>query len=205
MSTNLLHLDSSILGAHSVSRSMSASVVARLTAADPKIVVTYRDLAATPVPHLTGAYLAAAQAEVGTVDAQMLEDLDLGRQVLDEFLAAEIVVLGLGFYNFTVPSQVKTWIDRLAIAGKTFRYTESGPQGLAGGKRVILAIARGGYFGPTSPVASFEHAETYLRNIFMFFGIPHIEVVVAEGMAVGPEVRAENIARAHSEIAALSI
>ncbi|HTJ03627.1 MAG TPA: NAD(P)H-dependent oxidoreductase, partial [Methylovirgula sp.] len=158
MSKNLLHVDSSILGGNSVSRSLSASIVARLKASDPGLTVTYRDLAAEPIPHLSGAYLAAAQALEGQHDPSLERDLAIGGKALEEFLAADIVVVGVGFYNFGIASQLKAWIDRVAVSGKTFRYSEKGVEGLAGSKRVILAIARGGFYGAGSPTAGFEHA-----------------------------------------------
>ena len=204
MSKTLLHVDSSILGGNSVSRSLSAAIVEQLRPSLPGLHVVHRDLAATPIPHLSGAYLAAGQAVEPRHDAALQADLALGDKVLEEFLAADIVVIGLGFYNFGIPSQLKAWIDRLAIAGKTFRYTERGAEGLAGGKRVVLAIARGGYYGPGSPTASFEHAETYLRGVFAFFGINEVEVVIAEGLAVGPDARKAGIAAAEESIAALN-
>ena len=204
MSTNLLHVDSSILGANSVSRTLSASVVAQLRKSNPAIQVTYRDLAAAPIPHLSGDYLAAGQAGEARHEPAMQANLALGSEVLEEFLAADTIVLGLGFYNFGIPSQLKAWVDRLAIAGKTFRYTEQGPVGLAGGKRVVIAIARGGFYGPGSPTASFEHAESYLRGVFAFFGIDKIEVVAAEGMAVGSEARNAAIKQAKEKVASLS-
>jgi len=204
MIRKLLHVDSSITGGHSVSRSLSASVVSRLLKANPDLQLTYRDLAAAPVAHLSGPYLAAAQAENPDADPGLQTDLEVGRTVVGEFLAADVIVLGLGFYNFGIPSQLKAWVDRLFVAGKTFRYTEQGAIGLAGGKRVIMAIARGGFYGPGTPTASFEHAESYLRGVFGFFGITDIEVVVAEGLAVGPEVRHAGIAQAEARIAALA-
>lgn len=203
MSKKLLHVDSSILGAHSVSRSLSASVISHIKNAEPAAELVYRDLAASPIAHLSGAYLAAAQAPDAPKDAAMLADLALGKQVLDEFLSADTVVIGLGFYNFGIPSQLKAWIDRILVVGKTFHYTATGPVGLVGGKRVVLAIARGGFYGPGTPTASFEHAETYLRNVFGFVGIPDIEVVAADGLAIGPEVRQAGIAKAEAQIAAL--
>ena len=163
MTTRLLHLDSSILGGSSVSRTLSASIVAQLHRQHSRLQVSYRDLAATPIAHLSGAHLAASSAGETTHDPALQADLALGAAVLEEFLAADIVVLGVGFYNFGIPSQLKAWVDRLAIAGKTFRYTEKGPEGLAGGKRVILAIARGGYYGPGTPTAPLEHAELSAR------------------------------------------
>ncbi len=202
---NLLHLDSSILGPNSVSRTLSADVVARLKAATPDLVETYRDLAAAPVPHLSGAYLAAAQSLEGEHEPAISDDLAIGGAVLREFLAADVVVIGVAFYNFTIPSQLKAWIDRVLIAGQTFRYGPDGkPQGLAGGKRVILAIARGGFYGAGTPTASFEHAESYLRAAFAFIGVTDLDVVAAEGIAVGPEHRATAIASARESIAALA-
>jgi FMN-dependent NADH-azoreductase len=204
MSTRLLHVDSSILGDSSVSRTLSASVVARLQRNDPDLQVTYRDLSSVPIPHLSGAYFAAGQSAEAPKDPALQADLALGQAVLEEFLAADVVVIGVGFYNFGIPSQLKAWIDRLAIRGKTFRYTEKGPEGLAGGKRVVLAIARGGFYGPGSPAAAFEHAESYLRGLFAFVGIPKIEVVAAEGLAAGPDARRDGLARAEESIEALA-
>jgi FMN-dependent NADH-azoreductase len=201
---NLLHLDSSILGGNSASRSISAAVVAKLKESNPGLQVTYRDLAAHTIPHLSGAYLAAGQSGTeGQLDHAMQADLALGAAVMDEFLAADIVVIGAGLYNFGVPSQLKAWVDRIAVAGKTFRYTEKGPEGLAGNKRVILAIARGGYYGAGSPFASFEHGESYLRNVFAFLGVSNPEVIIAEGLAVGPEQREAGVKAATDAVAAL--
>ncbi|HKX41104.1 MAG TPA: FMN-dependent NADH-azoreductase [Burkholderiaceae bacterium] len=199
----LLHIDSSITGAHSVSRTLAASVVDKLRDATPGLQVTYRDLTASPLPHLTGAVFAAASSGQMPQDEALCADLTLGSEVLDEFLAADIVVLGVGFYNFGIPSQLKAWVDRIAVRGKTFQYTERGPVGLVRGKRVVIAIARGGYYGPGSPAAAFEHAETYLRNVFAFIGIANVDVVAAEGLGAGPDARQAGIAKARATIEAL--
>ena len=196
----VLHLDSSILGGNSVSRTLSAAVVAQLGV--PASDVTYRDLAADPIRHLSGAYLAGQSADVQH-DQALQEDLSLGGKVLEEFLAADTVVIGVALYNFTVSSQLKAWIDRVLVAGKTFRYTETGPEGLAGGKRVILAVARGGVYSPGSPHHAFEHAESYLRVVFGFIGVTDLEVIVAEGIALGPEPREASVKKALGEIKAL--
>ena len=187
----LLHLDSSVLGEHSVSRGLSAAVVARLRGADPTLEVTYHDLAARPIAHLSGAYLAAAGGAPLADIPGLAADVDQGRAALEDFLAADIVVIGLGLYNFSIPSQLKAWIDRIAVAGKTFRYSEAGPVGLAGGKRLVLAIARGGLYGPGMPGSGFEFGETYLRAVFGFIGVTQLEFVVAEGLQLGPEQRAQ--------------
>ena len=200
----LLHLDSSILGGNSVSRTLSAAVVAKLTASNPGLKVTYRDLDADPIPHLSGAYLGAAQSGPEAQHSPAIQaDLALSSAVLEEFLAADIVVIGIGLYNFSVPSQLKSWVDRIAVAGKTFRYTEKGAEGLIGNKRIILAIARGGVYSAGSPAAGFEHGETYLRGLFGFLGATHLETVIAEGVAMGPEQRESAVKAAHETIAAL--
>lgn len=184
----LLHVDGSILGAHSVSRTVSAAIVDRLRSENPGLAVAYRDLARAPLPHLSGAVLAGAQPNAtNTPDIQ--HDVDLGRQALEEFLAADIVVIGAPLYNFTLSSQLKAWIDRILVAGVTFRYGPSGAEGLAGSKRVIVALARGGLYGPGTPAAAAEHAETYLRTVLAFIGITAPEFIVAEGIALGSEAR----------------
>jgi len=178
----LLHIDTSILGDHSVSRKVSAAVVARLEAAIPGLDIVYRDDAAAPLPHLSGAYLAGQS-----------EDVAEGVRALEEFLAADIVVVGAPMYNFTIPSQLKAWIDRILVAGKTFRYGAGGAEGLCGGKRVIIAMSRGGLYGPESPAASAEHLETYLRTIFGFIGVTDLSFVAADGIQLGPDHRENGI------------
>jgi len=201
---NILHIDSSILGANSVSRQLSADIVARLAATAPGATITHRDLGETPVAHLSGGYIAAAQNPDGAYEAAIRDDLATGGEVLREFLAADTVVIGVAFYNFSVSSQLKAWIDRILVAGQTFRYGANGPEGLAGDKRVILAVARGGLYGEGAPTASFEHGETYLRTVLGFIGIGNPEVVIAEGLAIGPEQRVAAISGAQQQIAALA-
>jgi FMN-dependent NADH-azoreductase len=175
----ILHIDASINGENSASRAISRSIVDQLTIERGGADVVYRDLAAEPLPHLT-------------------LDAFADSSVLDEFLAADTVVIGAPMYNFTLPTQLKAWIDRIVIAGRTFRYTENGPVGLIGGKRVIVALARGGFYDEGSPASALEHLETYLRGIFNFIGIEP-EFVAADGLAVSPEQRQESIGRALGE------
>lgn len=179
----ILHLDTSINGEQSVSRRVAGRVVRSLQMANPDAEVIYRDLAATPLPHLT-------LAEFGT---------DASLATLAEFQTADVVVIGTGMYNFTVPSQLKAWIDRILVAGQTFRYTDSGPEGLAGGKRVIVALARGGFYAEHTPSAGLEHAETYLRGVFAFIGIGDVHVISIDGLAM-PESRDGAIAHAERQV-----
>lgn len=198
----LLHLDSSILGDHSASREVSAAIVARLRDADPRLEVSYRDLAADPVPHLSGGYLAAAS---GAGSAAYQQEIADSAVLMDEFLAADIVVIGAPMYNFAIPTQLKAWLDRVLVRDKTFRYTETGPQGLAGGKRVIVAVARGGIYSDGAPAAPFDFQEPYLRAVFGFIGITDVEFVRAEGVNLGPEQRAAAIASAQENAAKLEV
>ncbi|MGJ4944591.1 FMN-dependent NADH-azoreductase [Bradyrhizobium sp. HKCCYLS1011] len=186
--TKLLHIDSSVLGPYSVSRQVSAAIAERLQQAVPGLQTTYRDLATAPLSHLSGAHLAAAQGTAPT-DPAIAQDLATGQAVLEEFLAADIVVIGAPMYNFSIPSQLKAWIDRIAVRGKTFSYGPNGPEGLAGGKRVIIAVSRGGYYGADTPMAALEHLETYLRAVFGFIGVKDLEFIAADGIQVGPEHR----------------
>ena len=199
----LLHVDSSITGAQSVSRQLTAEIVAKLRQVTPDLDIIYRDLAAKPVPHLSGSILAARQPAAGQPSAAVNHDFVLSAKVLDEFLAADIVVIGAPMYNFGVPSQLKAWIDCLAVSGKTFRYTETGVEGLAGGKRVIIASSRGGFYTGSSPIASLDHQEAYLTGFFGFLGVTDIALVRAEGVNVSPEQRQRGIESALAEVAAL--
>jgi len=186
---NLLHIDSSIQGDRSASRAITREIVARWRAAVPNLTVTYVDLASESVPHLSGGSLARTDADQAVRDAQLLED----------FLGADVIVVGAPMYNFTVPTQLKAWLDRVLIAGKTFRYTATGPQGLAGGKRVIVAISRGGIYREN---AFGEHVEAYLRDVFAFVGITDLTFVRAEGLAISSESRQKGLAAALAAIPA---
>lgn len=190
----LLHIDSSVLGPHSISRQVSAAIVDRLRQATPSLEIVYRDLTQTPLAHLSGSHLAAAQG--APAPAELAPDLAASAAALDEFLAADVVVIGAPMYNFTIPSQLKAWIDRILVAGKTFKYGATGPEGLAGGKRVIVAISRGGYYGAGSPAAALEHLESYLRGVFGFMGIHNAEFIIADGIQVGPDHREKALAGA---------
>jgi len=192
----ILHVDTSITGPASVSRTLSAEVVEALRREHPGAEVTVRDLTTAPIGHLSAAHLLAAQGVAG--DANLEHDLAAGASALGEFLAADIVVVGAPMYNFSVPSQLKAWIDRLAVPGATFRYTERGPVGLAVGKKAIVVSSRGGF-----PAAPLDHQEAYLRTIFGFFGIEDVTIVRAEGVALSDQARASAISNARRAIEGL--
>lgn len=196
---NVLHIDSGILGDHSVSRRLTAAVAAQIKAEQPAAAVTYRDLVSNPLPHLSGAHLMAANANPGEVDAQIAADVAESQVVLGEFLAADTIILGVPMYNFSLPSQLKAWIDRIAVAGKTFRYTAEGPEGLAKGKKVIVVSTRGGHYS-AGPAAIMDHQESYLRSVLGFLGITDIEIVRAEGLNLSADSKIEAISEAERSI-----
>ena len=178
----IVRIDSSITGEASVSRQLTAATLAQLVAEQPGATVIIHDLVGQPLDHITLAAFA---------------DTD----VLDEFLAADIVIIGAPMYNFGIPSQLKAWIDRISIAGKTFHYTEDGrPEGLVGDKKVIVAVSRGGFY---EEGGALEHVETYLKGVFGFLGIVP-EFVHADGIAVGPDQRDAGIANGLAEVSALA-
>jgi len=184
----LLHIDSSISGEASLSRRLSAAIVTALSEVTPGLEVIRRDLDVDPIPHLDHKLLPAIRPDITTDTGVGIRD-GKGATALDEFLSADIVVIGAPMYNFTIPSQLKAWIDRILVGGKTFSYSEAGPKGLAGGKSVIIASSRGGLYAPGMPYAANDFQEPYLRAVFRFIGIEDIEIIRAEGIAFGPEQR----------------
>ncbi|WP_449432937.1 FMN-dependent NADH-azoreductase [Pseudomonas putida] len=194
----LLHIDSSILGDNSASRQLSREVVEAWKAAEPSLQVVYRDLAADAIAHFSAATLVAAGTPEDVRDAAQAFEAKLSAETLEEFLAADAVVIGAPMYNFSVPTQLKAWIDRIAVAGKTFRYTEAGPQGLCGDKKVILVSTAGGlHAGQPSGVGH----EEFLKVLLGFIGITDLEIVRAHGLAYGPEHRSKAIDAAQAQIA----
>jgi FMN-dependent NADH-azoreductase len=171
----LLHIDAGITGDSSVSRQLSAAIVRGARQANPGLEVVRRDLDAEPISHLDSRNIAELQTD------------DAG--VLQQFLDADVVVVGAPMYNLGIPSQLKAWFDRVLVAGKTFRYTAEGPQGLVRGKKVVIASARGGIFAPGTARAELDFHEPYLRALFRFMGIEDVAIVRAEGLAISPEHR----------------
>jgi len=171
----LLHIDAGITGDASVSRQLSAAVVEAVRAQRPDVQVVRRDLDADPIPHLDSRSIAGLAAD--------------GDRILGEFLDADVVVIGAPMYNFGIPSQLKAWFDRLLVAGKTFRYTADGPEGLVGPKKVIVASARGGFYAPGTPQAAIDFHEPHLQAMFRLMGVADVTVLRAEGVAVSPDHR----------------
>jgi FMN-dependent NADH-azoreductase len=193
----LLHIDSSILGDNSASRQLSRELVLAWKTAEPDITVTYRDLAADAISHFSSQTLVAAGTSAELRDAALKHEAELSESTMAEFLAADAVVIAAPMYNFSIPTQLKAWIDRIAVAGKTFRYTEAGPEGLCGGKKLMIVSTSGGlHAGQPSGVGH----EEYLKLVFGFLGITDIEFVRAEGLAYGDDMRAKAMHEAQLQI-----
>ena len=195
----LLHIDSSITGEQSVSRQLTAQTVKAWQASHPGTEVEHLDLALQTPPHLSADALGFRTGQAAATEAQRQENA-LSEKLVSQFLAADVVVIGAPMYNFTIPSQLKAWIDRVAQAGRTFAYTEQGPKGLAGGKTVIVALTRGGIYSNSEAGQATEHQESYLRAIMGFFGITDVRFVYAEGVAMGPDAKSKALATAQEHI-----
>ena len=202
--SKLLHIDSSILGGNSVSRQLTAQIVASWRASHPGVEVSYLDLAAETPSHLSAESLGfrlPAGSELS--DLQKRENA-ISEALVAQFLAADVIVVGAPLYNFAIPTQLKAWIDRVAQVGRTFTYSDKGPVGLAGGKAVIVASARGGVYSTSDAARAMEHQESYLQTIFGFFGITDVRFVRAEGLAMGEAAKITALAAAQVEIMALT-
>lgn len=197
----LLHVDSSINGAASVSRQLSSMAVEQWIQNHPDTEVEYLDLAVNTPPHFTADSLGIRRPNDNPSEAEQRENA-LAEALVSQFLAADVIVVGAPLYNFSIPSQLKAWIDRLAQAGRTFHYTANGPEGLAKGKTVIAILSRGGIYSTSEAGQAMEHQETYLKTIFGFFGITDIRVVRAEGTDLGGDSRATALQTATEAISA---
>ncbi len=186
----LLHVDSAITGANSVSRQLTRAIAAEWKATNPSATVEYLDLAIHAPGHLDGNVLGGGFKD------------EVSERLVSQFLASDVIVIGAPLYNFSIPGQLKAWIDRLAQAGRTFRYTEKGPEGLAKGKTVIVASSRGGFYSNSEMGRAMEHQESYLQAVFGFFGITDVRFVRAEGLNMGPDVKAKAISGAEADIKA---
>lgn len=199
----LLHIDSSVLGSNSVSRQLTADIVAQWKASHPATTVEYLDLAISAPSHLSLDSLGFRLTAGTELSEVQQRENAVSEAMVSQFLEADVIVVGAPLYNFSVPSQLKAWIDRVAQVGRTFKYTEKGPQGLAGGKTVIVASTRGGVYSTSEGGRAMEHQESYLQTVFGFFGITDVRFVRAEGLAMGEAPKAQAIASAQGDIKSL--
>ena len=195
--TRVLQINSSIFSDGGQSTALADDFVARLRAADPTATVVRRDLAAEPLPHLDaerfGAFV-TAPTERTERQAALAAESDA---LVDELQAADLLVLGAPMYNFNVPSQLKAWFDHVARAGRTFRYTENGPEGLLSGRAVVFGT-HGGVHG------EHDRETPYVRQFLGFLGIDDVRFVTAEGLAMGEDTRDRALAEARERLSALA-
>lgn len=197
----LLHIDTSPRIAGSVSRQLTASFVARWRGEHPGGRVILRDLAATVLPHVSEALIGAYYTPADRRSAEQEATIALSDQLVDEVLAADVIVIGAPMHNFGVTSSLKAWVDHVARAGRTFNYTERGPVGLVNGKRAVVVIARGGIFSE-GPYKVFDFQTPYIKGVLGFIGITDVELVLAEGLSLGEEGASQAIARCEDLIVA---
>ncbi|MGA2550532.1 MAG: NAD(P)H-dependent oxidoreductase [Burkholderiaceae bacterium] len=196
---NILQINSSARAAGSSSTQLATVISQKLKASHPGAVLKVRDLAKTPHPHLDdealGALLTAADQRTPKQSSRVAQDDEL----IAEIQAADVVVLGIPMYNFGVPTQFKNWVDAIARAGVTFRYSEKGPEGLLKGKRVHVALTRGGIYRDTAN----DSQVPYLRTILGFLGMTEVHFVYAEGLSLGPDAVESAWSTAQREIEAM--
>ena len=195
----ILQINSSARSAGANSTRLTDAVTTRLKAANPGAVVELRDLAANPVPHLDGARFMAFLAKPEERSAEQQAVVDFSDALIAELRAADAIVIGLPMYNFGIPSQLKAYFDHIARAGVTFRYTENGPEGLLKGKKVYVALARGGIYRDTPA----DSQVPYLKGVLGFLGMTDVEFIYAEGLAMGPESADKAFAAAEAAIGAV--
>lgn len=197
----ILHLDSSVLNDNSVTRQLSRALVDTLQSRHGQTEVRYHDLASNEIPHLSGEILGAAfTAETDWSDVQRTERAR-SEQLIGEFMDSEVLVIGAPMYNFSIPSQLKAWIDRVAVAGRTFKYTETGPVGLATGKTAYVVSARGGVYS-TEQGQTMDFQENYLKAVLGFLGISDVRFIRAEAVSMGGDTRQNALDAANAAIAA---
>ena len=196
----ILQINSSARSAGANSTRLADAITARLKAANPAAVVELRDLAANPHPVLDEAALGALFTPAEQRTPEQAARVALDDALIAQVQAADAIVLGVPMYNFGVPVQLKTWIDAIARAGVTFRYTENGPEGLVKGKKVYVALARGGVYRDTPA----DSQVPYLKGVLGFLGMTDVEFIYAEGLAMGPETADKAFAEAEAAIAALA-
>ncbi len=202
---NLLHIDSSILGTHSVSRALTHQIVEQWRASHAVSKVEYLDLAVDAPTHLNGDSMGFRAPPTGLAPTALQQaENAVSERLVSQFLAADVVVIGAPMYNFGIPTQLRAWIDRIAQPGRTFGYTDKGPHGLAGGKTVIVVSSRGGIYSTSEGGRAMEHQESYLQTVLGFLGVTDVRFVRAEGMAMGPAAKTAALQSAALEVKALA-
>lgn len=195
---NILQINASARRDGANSTRLANQITARLQAANPGATLALRDLAVTPHPLLDEAALGALFTPAASRSEEQAARVALDDALIAELQAHDTIVLGVPMYNFGVPVQLKSWIDAIARAGVTFRYTANGPEGLLTGKKVFVALARGGLYRDTPN----DSQVPYLKSVLGFLGLTDVRFIYAEGLAMGPEAASKGFAQAEADLAA---
>ena len=198
---NVLLVTSSLFGGQSKSRAVANDIVERLQQAGGAVRLTVRDT--NDIPHLSGAFLGALMTPAEKREAGQHQVVAEADALIAEVESADAIVIAAPMYNFTIPSTLKAWFDRIARAGRTFRYTANGPEGLLKGKKVYIAASRGGLYANGGPAAPMDFQEPYLRGMLGFLGLTDVTFVYAEGLSISPEAAADGMRKAHTSVAEL--
>lgn len=198
--SNVLLIHSSVFGENSQSLGLARDFLKRY----PHRSVVERALTPETMPHLDGATFAAMGTPADQHTSSQRAATALSDELIAELEAADTIVLAVPMYNFSIPSTLKAWIDHVARRGRTFRYSENGPEGLLKGKKVFVVAARGGVYSKGAPAAAFDFQEPYLRAVLGFIGLSDVTFVHLEGLAMGPEAANTNLGKALAEIGRLT-
>ncbi|MBB4437484.1 MULTISPECIES: FMN-dependent NADH-azoreductase [Rhizobium] len=190
--------------AESLSTPIAVDLAEKLKSQNPGSVIVRRDLAAKPLPHIDDLFTGAIRKPPEARTAEEAAAVETSDELVNELLAADTIVISTGLINFNIYSSLKTWIDNVARAGLTFKYTESGPVGLATGKKVYVVLASGGVYSQ-GPAAPLNHAVPYLKSVLGFLGISDIETIYVEGLAFGPEAAEKAIDAAKSRVQEIAL
>ena len=194
---NILLITSSPRGSESYSNRIADTVIRDLRNNDPDALLMVRDLAQDPLPHVDDDFVTATRGREGPQTPRQQAILAESDELIDELTAADIVVIAAPMINFSVSSTLKAWFDYIARAGRTFSYSEKGPQGLMTGKRVIIVSASGGIYSGAN--AAFDFQVPWLRSMVGFLGMTDVEVIRVEGTALGSEAAEQAVARAAAQ------
>jgi len=190
--------------ADSLSTNIATEFAEKLRAQNPGKTIVHRDLVASPLPHIDDLFTAAIRKPADSRTAEEAKAVETSDELVEELLAADTLVIGTGLINFSIYSSLKAWIDNIARAGSTFKYTESGPVGLATGKKAYIVLASGGVYSQ-GPAAPLNHAVPYLKSVLAFIGITEVETIYVEGLAFGPEAAEKAIAAARVRAGELAL
>lgn len=202
--SKILLVTSSLFGDQSKSAQLASDFVAAWRGTHPGTIVAERALTPDSIPHLSLGALGALMTPAEQRTAEQRASVEFADGLIEELEAADTIVLAVPMYNFSIPSTLKAWIDHVARAGRTFRYTAAGPEGLLKGKKVFVVTGRGGVYSGDSPAKVFDFQEPYLRSVLGFLGLADVTFIHVEGLKVSPEAAEQGVARARQLIAAIA-